>query len=140
MPKKLVTNTVGRRLTHSRPESTASSSTSMLRSPRKRDGCLDKSSSALIADNATRRVTPASRATLTTESSSSPSARESGNRRSAVETGRGRIHAPHAGGKSRCARMAGDRADVDPRVDEVRDERTTDVAGGAGDENCVHDS
>ena len=38
MPKKLVTNTVGRRLTHSKPESTAYCSTSLLRSPRKRDG------------------------------------------------------------------------------------------------------
>ena len=76
MPKKLVMNTVGRRLTHSRPESTASCSTSLLRSPRKRDGWREKSSSALMADSATSRVTPSRRARATSGSSSSPSARE----------------------------------------------------------------
>src|SRR5246127_3085291 len=76
MPAKFVAKTVGRRLTQGRPESTASCSTSLLRSPRKRDGCREKSSSALIADSATSLVTPASRHRSTTFGSSSPSARE----------------------------------------------------------------
>ena len=61
MPAKFVAKTAGRRLTQARPESTASCSTSLLRSPRKRDGCREKSSSALIADSATSLVTPARR-------------------------------------------------------------------------------
>ena len=59
MPAKFVAKTVGRRLTQAKPESTASCSTSLLRSPRKRDGCREKSSSALIAESATNLVTPA---------------------------------------------------------------------------------
>ncbi len=58
MPAKFVAKTVGRRLTQASPESTASCSTSLLRSPRTRDGCRAKSSSALIADSATSLVTP----------------------------------------------------------------------------------
>ena len=69
MPAKLVANTLGRRLTHSRPDSTASCSTSLLRSPRNRDGWRAKSSSALIADSATSRVTPAARAASTVAAS-----------------------------------------------------------------------
>ena len=66
MPAKLVAKTAGRRLTQSRPESTANCSTSLLRSPRTRDGCREKSSSALIADSATSFLTPLCRATATT--------------------------------------------------------------------------
>ena len=76
MPAKFVAKTVGRRLTHARPESTASCSTSLLRSPRKRDGCREKSSSALIAESATSFVTPARTHWATTSARSSPSARE----------------------------------------------------------------
>src|SRR5215469_5352142 len=76
MPAKFVAKTVGRRLTHARPESTANCSTSLLRSPRKRDGCREKSSSALMADSATSFVTPAATHWATTEGRSSPRARE----------------------------------------------------------------
>src|SRR6516162_7312210 len=76
IPAKFVAKTVGRRLTHVRPDSTASCSTSLLRSPRKRDGCREKSSSALIADRATSLLTPARRHWFTTSGSCSPSARE----------------------------------------------------------------
>src|ERR1700756_995226 len=76
MPAKLVANGDGRRLTHSRPDVEANSSASLLRSPRYRDGCREKSSSALIADNATRRRTPSRCACCTTDAISSPSARE----------------------------------------------------------------
>src|ERR1700758_4269246 len=76
IPAKFVAKTVGRRLTQASPDATASCSTSLLRSPRKRDGCREKSSSALIADSATSLVTPASRHWSTTVGSCSPSARE----------------------------------------------------------------
>src|SRR5246127_410218 len=76
MPAKFVAKTVGRRLTHARPESTANCSTSLLRSPRKRDGCREKSSSALMADSATSFVTPEATDWATTVGRSFPSARE----------------------------------------------------------------
>src|ERR1700760_73273 len=76
IPAKFVAKTVGRRLTQARPDWTASCSTSLLRSPRTRDGCREKSSSALIADNATSLVTPAVRHWATTLGSCSPNARE----------------------------------------------------------------
>ncbi len=83
IPAKFDANTVGRRLIHSRPDPAASSSTSLLRSPRNRDGWREKSSSALMADSATSRVTPAARAAATVAAMSSPSAREFRNTASA---------------------------------------------------------
>src|ERR1700744_665078 len=76
MPTKFVAKTVGRRLTQARPESIASCSTSLLRSPRYRDGCRETSSSALIAERATSLATPASRHRATTSVMAGPSARE----------------------------------------------------------------
>src|ERR1700740_503007 len=76
IPAKFVAKTVGRRLTQASPDSTASCSTSLLRSPRKRDGCREKSSSALIADSATSLVTPAPRQFSTTWAVRAPSPRE----------------------------------------------------------------
>ena len=86
MPAKFVAKTVGRRLTQAKPESTASCSTSLLRSPRKRDGCREKSSSALIAESATNLVTPARTHWATSVSRSSPSARELRNTADAPES------------------------------------------------------
>src|ERR1700740_178424 len=76
IPAKFVAKTVGRRLTQASPDSTASCSTSLLRSPRKRDGCREKSSSALMADSATSFVTPEATHWATTVGRSFPSARE----------------------------------------------------------------
>ena len=117
MPTKLVMNTVGRRLTHSTPESTASCSTSLLRSPRNRDGWREKSSSALIADSATRRVTPSRRARChhRVEFVAQCAGIEKHRRRAGQALCRG-AHDLDAGGKLGGVGVPGDGADLDAGV------------------------
>ena len=134
-------NTVGRRLTHSKPESTASCSTSLLRSPRKRDGWREKSSSALMADSATRRVTPSRRARRYQRLEFvAECAGVEEYRRGAGQTLCRGAQDFDPGGKACGVWLSGDGTDLDAGCCELGDQWAADVAGCARDENCVHEA
>ena len=79
------------------------------------------------------------RAASTVVASSSPSARELRNTASApgIASSSGAVEGDLRR-KGRAVGIAGDRADVDARGDELGDEGAADVAGGARDENRKH--
>jgi hypothetical protein len=139
MPKKLLTNTVGRRLTHSSPELTAKLfdfEVAVTAESRRLSrevvigvdcGKCDKPGDACPPRRCHHRLQFIAERSRIQE-----------HRRSTIESGDGRTDGAYPGGKRRGIRTAGHRTDLHSGIDKLRDEGTADVAGGPGDENCVH--